>query len=70
MRFSQYLEADGINGLGGGHVKVIRVRSVKHRHVAHGGCRDQHGRCVHYPDRRKMPGEQFVQKQALLKSVS
>lgn len=60
-----YLEADGVDGLGRGQVKVIGVRSVKHRHVAHGGCRDQHRGCVHYPDEKKRPGEQISQKSLL-----
>lgn len=60
-----YLEADGVDGLGRGQVKVIGVRSVKHRHVAHGGCRDQHRGCVHYPDEKKRPGEQISQKKSV-----
>lgn len=60
-----YLEADGVDGLGRGQVKVIGVSSVKHRHVAHGGCRDQHRGCVHYPDEKKRPGEQISQKKSV-----
>lgn len=60
-----YLEADGVDGLGRGQVKVIGVRSVEHRHVAHGGCRDQHRGCVHYPDEKKRPGEQISQKKSV-----
>lgn len=60
-----YLEADGVDGLGRGQVKVIGVSSVEHRHVAHGGCRDQHRRCVHYPDEKKRPGEQISQKKSV-----
>lgn len=65
MRMTNYLEADGVDGLRGGHVKVIGVGSVKHRHVAHGGCRDQHWGCVHYPDERKRPAGQFAQKKSI-----
>lgn len=60
-----YLEADGVDGLGRGQVKVIGVSSVEHRHVAHGGCRDQHRGCVHYPDEKKRPGEQISQKKSV-----
>ena len=68
MRLWQYLEADGVDGLRRGHIKVIWVSSVEYRHVAHCGYRDQDGRCVHYPDGRKMAGEQFAQKASLLKT--
>lgn len=61
-RLKIYLEADGIDGLSGGHVKVIGISSVKHRHVAHGGCEDQHWGCVHYPNEWKRPGEELTHK--------
>lgn len=61
MVLYNYLETDGVDGLSGGHVKVMGVGTIEHRHVAHGGCRDQHWGSVHYPDERKRPGEQFAQ---------